>query len=240
MHRRATGAMGWIRDLFHQEIVVVVSLLLAAAAVLSFIAIAEAVTEGYTPAFDERVLRGLRDAADPARVIGPAWTTEAARDFSALGSTPVLFLVTLSVIGFLFLSGKRHAMWLTLIATVGAVLLTAGLKASIGRPRPEVVPHLQHVTSSSFPSGHSILATAVYLTLGALLAREVSPLRMRVYVLSAAVVVTMLVGVSRVLLGVHYPTDVLAGCAAGLAWSLTCWLVARYLQRRGAIEGEPD
>ena len=163
---------------------------------------------------------------------------DAAREITALGSPAVALLVTAGVLGFLLLSGKRHAAALTLAATAGAVLMTALLKASIGRARPDVVPHLIHETSLSFPSGHSTLAAAVYLTLGALLARELSPLRMRVYVLSTAAVVVMLVGVSRVVLGVHYPTDVVAGWAAGLAWSLACWVVARHLQRHGAIEEE--
>jgi undecaprenyl-diphosphatase len=236
MTRRPARFVRFVKELLGQEIVVVVPLLVAVFAVLCFIAIAGEVTERDTQKIDEWVLTSLRQAPDLARPIGPEWVTEVARGVSALGSTVVLLLVTLSVVGFLFLSNKRHAMWLTVFATLGGALLTALLKAYFGRPRPAIVPHLEHVSSLSFPSGHSVLAATVYLTLGALLAREVSPLRMRLYVLSVAVVLTAIIGVSRIFLGVHYPTDVLAGWAAGLAWSLTCWIVALFLQRRGAIE----
>src|SRR5205085_9940078 len=104
------------------------------------------------------------------------------------------------------------------------------------RPRPSVVPHLSHVMTSSFPSGHSLLSAVVYLTLGSLLARLVGPPRLKLYFLGVAVLLSFLVGLSRVYLGVHYPTDVLAGWAAGLTWAVLCWLLARYLQHRGAVE----
>ncbi len=236
MAREPAAIVRLVREMLREEIVVVVPLLLAAFAALCFIAIADEVTARDTQAFDERVLTSLRRESDLSRPVGPAFVTDAARGVSALGSTVVLVLVTAIVAGYLFLSGKRHAMGLTLVATLGSVALTALLKAWFGRPRPAIVPHLEQVSSASFPSGHSMLAATVYLTLGALLAREVSPLRMRLYVMSVAAALTLLIGISRVFLGVHYPTDVLAGWAAGLAWSLTCWLVAVFLQRRGAIE----
>jgi undecaprenyl-diphosphatase len=116
--------------------------------------------------------------------------------------------------------------------------LSSALKALFRRPRPEVVPHLMRVYSSSFPSGHSIISAVVYLTLGALLARTFRQRRFKFYFLAVAVVLTGLVGVSRVYMGVHYPTDVLAGWTAGLVWATLCWLVDRHLQRRGKIEQE--
>jgi undecaprenyl-diphosphatase len=115
-------------------------------------------------------------------------------------------------------------------------LLSTLLKDVFDRPRPSVVPHLSYVATSSFPSGHSLMAAVVYLTLGSLLARLVQSARLKLYFLSVAVVLACLVGMSRVYLGVHYPTDVLAGWAAGLAWAVLCWLLARYLQQRGAVE----
>ncbi|MGN6642447.1 MAG: phosphatase PAP2 family protein, partial [Verrucomicrobiota bacterium] len=104
------------------------------------------------------------------------------------------------------------------------------------RPRPELVPPLVRVSSASFPSGHSLLSAVVYLTLCALLARLVQPMKLKLYILGAGIFVSFLVGVSRVYLGVHYPTDVLAGWTAGAVWAVICWLLADYLQRRGWVE----
>src|SRR5207302_4145258 len=123
-----------------------------------------------------------------------------------------------------------------LVATLGGFLISGLLKNHYERPRPAVVPHLSYVYSSSFPSGHSMLSAVIYLTLGSLLARLAERRRLKIYCVAVAMLLTFLVGVSRVYLGVHYPTDVLAGWAAGLAWAVLCWLVTRYLQRHGAVE----
>src|SRR5262249_52953419 len=131
---------------------------------------------------------------------------------------------------------KYHALALLLAAVLGGLLLSLLLKELFKRPRPSVVPHLSHVDTSSFPSGHSMLSFVVYLTLGSLLARLVQPLRLELSVVGVAVLLSFLVGLSRVYLGVHYPSDALAGWAAGLTWAVGCWLLARYLQRRGAVE----
>jgi undecaprenyl-diphosphatase len=80
------------------------------------------------------------------------------------------------------------------------------------------------------------MSAVVYLTLGALLARLADQRRVKLYFLAVAALLTLLVGLSRVYLGVHYPTDVLAGWSAGLVWATLCWLAARSLQRRGAVE----
>jgi undecaprenyl-diphosphatase len=127
-------------------------------------------------------------------------------------------------------------MWLVLIATLGGFVLSSILKHSYHRPRPNLVVHLSAVYTTSFPSGHSMLSAVVYMTLGTLLANFVTERRVKFYFVSVAMVLTFLVGVSRVFMGVHYPTDVLAGWSAGLAWALLCWMAARYLQRRGAVE----
>ena len=119
---------------------------------------------------------------------------------------------------------------------MGGLLVSTLLKAGYNRPRPDLVPHLSMVFTSSFPSGHSMLSAIVFLTLGSLLGRFVHEWRLKAYFLVVSLTLTFLVGVSRVYLGVHYPTDVLAGWTAGLAWALVCSLVARYLQRRGAVE----
>ena len=176
-----------------------------------------------------------RRSDDPVKLLGPDWLVEVGH-ITALGGIAVLSLLTLTVTGFLWLRRQYGAMWLVLAATLGGLTVTTLLKNSFDRPRPALVPHLSLVYTSSFPSGHSMLSATVFLTLGALLGRVVRQRRLRAYFLIVALTLTFLVGASRVYLGVHYPTDVLAGWAAGLAWAIICWLIARVLQRRGAVE----
>ncbi len=117
---------------------------------------------------------------------------------------------------------------LLLVAAVASgVILSSLLKEAFDRPRPPDGSLVQSTLSASFPSGHSLSAAVVYLTLGAILARFVPLHRQRVYLIAVALFLTLLVGASRVYLGVHYPTDVLAGWTAGAAWALTWWLVSR-------------
>ena len=158
------------------------------------------------------------------------------RDLTSLGSAAVLGLVTTVVVGFLLIRRTYHAIGLVLVATVGGLLLSLLLKGFFSRPRPDIVPRLAEVYTSSFPSGHSMLSAVVYLTLGALLARLVERPALKVYVLTVAMLLALLVGFSRVYLGVHYPSDVLAGWSVGLSWAILCWLVARRLQRTGVVE----
>jgi undecaprenyl-diphosphatase len=218
------------------ELVVLLAVLVIVAGTWGFIALADVVLEGRTLHFDERVLQSLRRADNPELLIGPDWLNEVARDLTALGGVTVLLLVTVAVAGFLLLDRKFAAMAFVLAAVGGGLLLSSLLKAGFDRPRPDVVPHLSLVYTSSFPSGHSMMSAVVYLTLGALLARMVVPWRLKLYFLATALVLTGLVGCSRVYMGVHYPTDVLAGWTAGLVWATFCWVLALRLQRRGAIE----
>ena len=204
--------------------------------VCGFIAVAIGVKSGVTQNIDERLLRVPRDPADLARALGPSWLEEVARDLTAIGGIAALSLVTAAVSGYLLISRKYGALALLLAATLGGLLLSALLKERFERPRPQVVPHLSLVMTSSFPSGHSLNSAVVYLTLGSMLAGLSRELRLKVYFFSVAVILTFLVGVSRVFMGVHYPTDVLAGWFAGLAWSLSCGLAARRLRRRGLVD----
>ena len=148
------------------------------------------------------------------------------RDITALGGVTVTTLMTLVAAGFLVLSGKRHAALFVVVSIAGAALLSSGIKLGFERPRPDLVPHGVEVYTASFPSGHATGAAATYLTLGALLARFQSRRRLKVYLLSLAVLLTVLIGLSRLYLGVHWPSDVLAGWTLGASWALLCWLVA--------------
>ncbi len=232
--RHTTGvAVRWIA---RQEAFILLAALGVVLALFGFIKTTEGMLQGNMRGFDDWLLQGLRRPENPQVPVGPGWLREAAQDLTVLGGRAFLVLTTASVVGYLWFERKHHAMWLVAVAASGGGLITTALKYVVGRGRPDVVPHLVTVTSPSFPSGHAMLAAVVYLTLGALLARFAARPRTRIYLLSLAFLLTFLVGSSRVYLGVHYPTDVLAGWCAGLAWALVCWLVARFLQARGVVE----
>ena len=131
----------------------------------------------------------------------------------------------IAVVGYLLLAGKCAAAWLMLAAVVGGTGLNDLLKFAFARPRPELAGPAARVFTSSFPSGHAALSAITYLTLGAFLARTQASRPTRIYFLSLALILTFIVGVSRVYLGVHYPTDVLAGWCIGAAWAMACWAV---------------
>ncbi|MBO9711281.1 phosphatase PAP2 family protein [Sphingomonas sp.] len=207
-----------------------------AALALGFLKFASEVTEGETLAIDRHILRGLRTAADPAVPVGPAWLTQAFVDVTALGGVTVLALVTLASTGFLFAARKPATAMSVAFAIVGGSLYAVGLKLVFERPRPDVVPHLVDAVGLSFPSGHATNSAIVYLTLGALLARAQERGAVRAYLIGIAILLTMLVGFSRIWLGVHWPSDVAAGWCAGAVWALLCWIVERALQRRHAVE----
>ena len=182
--------------------ILLVSLLVLSLALL-FLKLAGNVLAGDTQEFDERLLAALRDPANPREPLGPRWLHGAALDITALGSLTVLGLTVLAVCGFLALQGlRRHALFV-LIASVGAWGLNEWLKILFGRPRPDVVPHLREVMTLSFPSGHALTSAAVFLTLGVLLMRVAERPLARFYCLGLAVLAAVLVGATRVYLGVH-------------------------------------
>jgi undecaprenyl-diphosphatase len=204
-----------------------------------FIVLASEVAEGETHGFDRRILLALRTPGNPADPIGPPWVEEMMRDFSGLGSTAVLTILTAAVVFYLLLAAKRRAALVVFLSIGSGQLLSTALKLFFERARPDLVPHATIVYTSSFPSGHSTMSAVVYLTLGALLARVEGRRRVRVYLVALGAVLTLLVGASRVYLGVHWPTDVLGGWTIGAAWALLWWLVTFWLQRSGKVEREP-
>ncbi|WP_131836173.1 phosphatase PAP2 family protein [Ancylobacter aquaticus] len=218
------------------ELAVLLALLGATLGLLAFAFIADEVVEGETHAFDEAVLLAFRAPGDPADPLGPHWLEIVMRDVTALGGTTVLTLITLIVAGFLVMDGKRAAALFVLVATSGGGLLSYALKLGFERPRPDLVAHLVDVSTLSFPSGHAMGSAVTFLTLGVLIARTERKARLRAYALAVAVGLTLVVGFSRVYLGVHWPTDVLAGWCAGSAWALLCWIAVLMLQRRGKVE----
>ena len=223
-----------------RELVTLLLLLLVFAGAWSFFELADEVLEGDTQALDRRVVLAMRDAEDLSDPVGPRWFEELGRDVTALGGMGVLGFFSLVTVGFLALDKKPHAALFVAVAVAGGMLLSTGLKEVVDRPRPDLVPHGQHVYTQSFPSGHSMLSAVTYLTLGALLARLQKRRRLKLYLLAVAISMTLAIGVSRVYLGVHWPTDVLAGWSAGAAWAVLCWVIARVLQQRGQVEREPE
>ena len=204
--------------------------------VWGFAEIADEVTEGESRTFDEGVMRAFRTAGDLNDPIGPNWFEIAMKDVTSLGGASVLTLMTVLVVGYLIVTGKRHNAVLVAVAVIGGALLSHFLKLGFDRPRPDLVAKLVEVRTLSFPSGHAMLSAATYLTLGAILASVQKRRRDAAYVLGAAVLLTLVIGTSRTYLGVHWPTDVLAGWCVGGAWAGLCWLVAEWLQDRGTVE----
>lgn len=204
-----------------------------------FVGIADEVSDASTSSVDERILLALRDGQDLADPLGPAWVAEMVRDLTALGSWVVVGLIVASVVVYLLLQRRPRSALFLLVAVIGGVVLGQLLKSAFGRPRPDIVPHMAHVLSESFPSGHSTIAAVVYPTLGAMLSRVVARVRVRVYLLVLGILLALVVGFTRVYMGVHYPTDVLAGWTVGFAWALGCWLAVTFLQRRRQVEPAP-
>lgn len=219
-----------------QAPVVLIALLIVVATTWGFIEVAAEVASGDTQAFDKWVVRAMRRSDDPTTPIGPAWLQEMGRDATAFGGIAALTLCTIVVAGYLWMIRRYRIMFLLLVTTFGGLAISLLLKQTIARPRPDIVPHLSHVYTSSFPSGHSMLSAVVFLTLGSLLTTTTSKYRIKTYFLSVAILLTIVVGISRIYLGVHYPTDVLAGWMAGLVWALLGWLAAHYLQINRHIE----
>ena len=219
------------------ELAILATICAVAGGVWAFVAIADEVGEGETEAFDRALLVALRNPADLSDPLGPLWFEEAVRDITALGGNIVLIFVTFAVIGFLLLMRNRGAALLVFASVSGEMLIGYLLKGFFDRPRPDLVPHGAAVYTASFPSNHAMLSAVTYLTLGALLARLEVHRRVKAYFLVLSAMLTLAVGLSRVYLGVHWPSDVLAGWCIGAAWAMTVWALALWLQRRGQVEG---
>ncbi len=220
----------WCRALRGNALPIIVGIIAALSAYV-FLEVADEVAEAEILGVDSGLLLSLRNPDDLADPIGPRWLEEMMRDFTALGGIGVTTLVTAGAVAYLVMIGKRAMAAYVVVTVVGGVALSLALKAGFDRPRPDLAPHGSHVYTQSFPSGHATTAAVVYLTLGAMLAR-IQPLwRVKALILTMAVALTVAVGFSRVYLAVHWPTDVVAGWALGLAWALGVWLVAMGITR---------
>lgn len=231
---RTPGRPGVVARLGRREIGLVATLFCVAALILGFGLLAGEVMEGDTMGFDNRVARFFRPlgASEP---IGPDWVHEMARDVTSLGSMVVLCFLLAAVVGYLLLVRKQGAALLVVGSILGGTVISFGLKLLFNRPRPEIPGGIQ-VFTASFPSSHAMLSAVTYLTLGVLMTRVAAGARLKAYFIGLAVFLTVVIELSRVYVGVHYATDVLAGWCVGSAWAALCWVVALGLQRRGKVE----
>lgn len=214
------GAFRWIGRRvpgFHGAVgsVLALGFGLAAVAAVLFGALARWMRTGGARSWDEAVMRWLA-ARHTTRL------DFMMMEITALGSVTVVGIVTLVAATFLWLTRHRYSAALLVVAAAGGGALNYLLKAAFERPRPELFEWLTHAGHTSFPSGHATNAMVVYGTLAFLVARLEPTRAMRVFTWGVAALLIVLIGVSRPYLGVHYPSDVLAGYAVGLSWVMAC------------------
>lgn len=214
------------------QVLVYIGLLLVLVGSWAFIELAEDMLEGDTQRFDEWILHALRRPGSPDEPIGPSWLHYFFLNVTALGSGAIAVLVSLMVMGALAIQRRRFSIALLTVSLTGAGALTSTLKQFFARPRPPLEYRTVEALEASFPSGHSFIAAVLYLTIGALLTGIAPTRRMKIYIMSMAALLVVLVGMSRVYLGVHYATDVLGGWCAGIIWATAC-SVAAHLLRTG-------
>lgn len=218
------------------EVGILMVTLLVVGGIWLFIELADEVIEGDTHAFDEKLMIAMRNPDDLSDPIGPEWLEEFGRDITAMGGVGVLTLLTLAIAGFLILQHNKQIAIFIVVAIAGGFLISTFLKSGFDRPRPDLVPHESYVYTASFPSGHAAMSAVAYLTLGTLLAHVQHRRRVKIYLIVLALLITTAVGTSRIYLGVHWPTDVLAGWTLGVSWALACRLAAGLLQRQVTVD----
>jgi undecaprenyl-diphosphatase len=230
--------LDWLK---RQNSLLLVGFCATAVLLLGFFGIADEMAEGDTHALDRAVLLALRMPGDAADPIGPKWVETTMIELTSFGDTAVLAVIILAVGLYLLLAGKRSLAALAVGAAASGTALSWALKALFDRPRPDFLAHIAEASSASFPSGHAMLSAVVYLTLGGMLAATEKTKRLKAFAIGLAVTLTLIVGFTRIYLGVHYPTDVLAGWALGAAWALAWMMLVFWLRRKHRIEpAEPE
>ena len=203
---------------------------LAGLGIYVFLQIADEMAEGEIAHYDEALLLFFRDPADRSHPVGPGWLEQTMTEITSLGGYPVLVIMVGAVIGFLLVSRKFGPALFVFLSITSGTLAGHVLKLLYDRPRPDIVDHLVSIHTPSFPSGHATMSAVVYLTLASLIVRLVESRAVQVYVLTVAVALTLTVGISRIYLGVHWPSDVIAGWALGIAWACLSWLTVNALR----------
>lgn len=191
-----------------------------------FLGVAEEAGEGEHDNLELKIIQSFRSPTDLSRLKGPVWAKEAAIDSSTLGGSTLTIIITVLVASYLLINRQRRDCIIVAAAVSSGSAASVVLKHVFERPRPTAVPYLVHVNDASFPSGHSMTSAVVYITLGVLLARSTNSWKHKLFYVGTGLILSGLVGLSRVMLGVHYPSDVIAGWAAGASWALICWIAA--------------
>lgn len=217
---------------WRKEPLVPALLILLLGCIGGFLAIAGEVRENETRSFDESILLAMRVPGDTSDPVGSPRIEEMARDITSLGGFTILTGVSLISLGVAIFSGRTKLALFALLSVIVGMTVMNQLKKGFDRPRPDLVEHATLVHNASFPSGHSMMAAMVYLTLGILLARTQRKKRLRAFIVTISVLITLCVGISRVYLGVHWPTDVVAGWMLGGAWAVGFWLVSMRVDPR--------
>ena len=228
----------WLAWLKQADLRLVVQLLAIGVLVMIFIKVGHEVSELSTDWFDHGILLALRDA--PNDPIGPPAFEAAVMHLSGLGSGTVTGLVVLIAATFLALAGRWRMALMVIACAVGTLIIMELLKGLYDRPRPTIVTAIDPPGGLSFPSGHSMISAALYMTLGVLVAGTQKRRRLRTFAVATGALLAFLIGASRLYLGVHYPTDVIAGWTVGCAWALVCGLVARGLGDRLSANPSSD
>jgi undecaprenyl-diphosphatase len=196
---------------------------------LTFREIAVAVGSGGAHAFDEAVYQALRPTESTEHSLAVAWANIAANDFSAMGSVSVLAFIVVMVCGLFLCLRRRAEAVLLMVASGGGLALANLLKDLFHQSRPPLSPEAAAGLNASFPSGHAMLSATVYQTLGALIGQFAERRLVRRYVIGVAILLSLMIGLSRIYLGLHWTTDVLGGWCVGAAWALgwravvLCW-----------------
>lgn len=220
----STGRRPLLRGHF-PEYATEITLILISLGLLLFARLTDRMIDGETSVFDQRVLLWFRNPQDLADPVGPELLEVVVRDITALGGVMVLALICLFVLGILCLRKLYRLAGFLLLSVIAGTLMNTLLKELIARPRPDLVSHGTDAALSSFPSGHTMMSTIVYLSLGAMLSLSTENPRIKLYILGWSILLPFLVGISRLYLGVHWPTDIIAGWIAGATWSLLCLLI---------------
>jgi undecaprenyl-diphosphatase len=218
------------------EIKVLIAVFAIIVGTFGFVLIAGFVSRGLTDHIDMQILRAFRYPDNLKRPVGPGWLFEVMRDITSLGGSTIVSLITFFVIGYFILKKQYSMLFLVLAAVIGGAVMDLELKELFGRIRPEIIPRLIPEKSYGFPSGHSMMSAIIYLSLASLIARMQVRRIDKIYVISVAIFLSLMIGISRVYLGVHFPTDVLGGWSLGLAWAALCWFIAWYISKKDQIK----